>query len=74
MLTLILTGPAEIDYYWLAKDAYWFSIWFRPKRNRLESQAVRPAAMSERPSLEPVLVAKNGAKPGRCGNAVCTHP
>jgi hypothetical protein len=61
LLVCILTGPAEIDYYWLAKDAYWFSIWFRPKRNRLESQAVRPAAGRERPGLEPVLVAKTHA-------------
>jgi hypothetical protein len=74
LLIFILTGPPEICCYWLAKNAYRFNIQCSPKRRRLESHAVRPAAMSERPSLEPVLVAKNGAKPGRWGNAVCTHP
>jgi hypothetical protein len=58
LLIFILTGPPEICHYLLARNAYWFSLQFRPKRRHLESQAVRPAALSERPGLERVLAAK----------------
>lgn len=47
--------------YWLAINAYWFSIWCRPKRSRLEMHTVRHATISERPSLVLVLEARTHA-------------